>query len=95
MANLLSMTKLKNNPSRNGFDLSRKFAFTAKVAELLPVECIECIPGDSFTINKQHFTRTMPVNTSAYTRMREYYDWFFVAHQSPLGQVQHLCYSNG
>lgn len=78
MANIMTMTKLKNTPSRNGFDLSRKFAFTAKVGELLPVECIECIPGDSFKINKQHFTRTMPVNTSAYTRMREYYDWFFV-----------------
>ena len=78
MANINSMAKLKNTPSRNGFDLSRKFAFSAKVGELLPVECIECIPGDSFQINVQHFTRTMPVQTSAFTRMREYYDWFFV-----------------
>ena len=26
----------------------------------------------------QHFTRTRPVNTAAYTRIREYFDWFFV-----------------
>lgn len=78
MANIMSLQKLKNNPSRNGFDLSRKVAYTAKISELLPVECIECIPGDSFKIRKQHFTRTMPVNTAAYTRIREYYDWFFV-----------------
>lgn len=74
----MSMVKLKNKTSRNGFDLSRKNAFTAKVGELLPVACIECLPGDSFNLEHQHFTRTRPVNTAAYTRIREYYDWFFV-----------------
>ena len=78
MANIMSMVKLQNKPSRNAFDLSRKVAYSAKVAELLPVECIECLPGDKFKVRKQHFTRTLPVNTAAYTRIREYYDWFFV-----------------
>lgn len=78
MANIMSMVKLKNKTSRNGFDLSRKNAFTAKVGELLPVACIECLPGDKFDLEIQHFTRTRPVNTAAYTRIREYYDWFFV-----------------
>ena len=36
------------------------------------------MPGDKFTLKRQHFTRTQPVNTSAYTRIREYYDWFWV-----------------
>lgn len=78
MANIMSQVKLENRVSRNGFDLSRKNAFTAKVGELLPVACIECIPGDKVKGRVQHFTRTMPVNTAAYTRIREYYDWFFV-----------------
>lgn len=78
MANIMSQVKLKNHVSRDGFDLSRKNAFTAKIGELLPVACIECIAGDSFSGEIQHFTRTMPVNTAAYTRVREYYDWFFV-----------------
>ena len=78
MANIMSMVKLKNKTSRNGFDLGRKNAFTAKVGELLPVACIECLPGDSFDLEIQHFTRTRPVNTAAYTRIREYFDWFFV-----------------
>lgn len=78
MANILSMVKLKNKTSRNSFDLSRKNAFTAKVGELLPCACIECLPGDSYSLEVQHFTRTRPVNTAAYTRIREYYDWFFV-----------------
>ncbi len=78
MANLMSMVKLKNKVSRNGFDLSRKNVFSAKVGELLPVTCIEGIPGDKVKINLQSFTRTMPVNTAAYTRIREYFDVFFV-----------------
>lgn len=74
----MSMVKLQNKVSRNGFDLSRKNAFTAKVGELLPVACIEVLPGDSANLDIQHFTRTRPVNTAAYTRIREYFDWFFV-----------------
>lgn len=78
MANIMTMKKLKNKTSRNGFDLSRMNRFTAKVGELLPCECIECIPGDSFNIKTKHMTRTMPLNSAAFTRVREYYDWFFV-----------------
>lgn len=78
MANIMNLTKLRNNVSRNGFDLSRKNLFTAKVGEMLPVACLECIPGDDMTIDMAWFTRTQPVNTAAYTRLREYYDWYFV-----------------
>ena len=74
----MSMAKVKNKPSRNGFDLSCKNAFTAKVGELLPVMCKEVLPGDKFKIRADWFTRTQPLNTSAFTRMREYYDFFFV-----------------
>lgn len=78
MANIMSLKKLRNKPSRNGFDLSRKNVFSAKVGELLPVMCVECIPGDKFKVNLKNFTRTMPINTAAYTRIREYFDFFFV-----------------
>lgn len=78
MANIMSLKKLRNKPSRNGFDLGRKNVFSAKVGELLPVMCVECIPGDKFKINLKNFTRTMPINTAAYTRIREYFDFFFV-----------------
>ncbi len=78
MANIMSLKKLRNKPSRNGFDLSRKNIFSAKVGELLPVMCVECIPGDSFKVNLKNFSRTMPINTAAYTRIREYFDFFFV-----------------
>lgn len=78
MANVMSMKQVKNSVSRNGFDLSLKKNFTAKAGELLPVMCKEVIPGDKVTIDLSSFTRTMPVNTAAFARIREYYDFFFV-----------------
>lgn len=78
MSKVMSLAKLQNHVKRNGFDLSRKNAFTAKVGELLPVLTQEVIPGDKFKINLSSFTRTMPVDTAAYTRIKEYYDFFFV-----------------
>jgi hypothetical protein len=74
---LFNLSSVKNHPRRSGFDLSSKVAFTAKVGELLPVKWTLTMPGDKFLLKEQHFTRTQPVNTSAYTRVREYYDWFW------------------
>ena len=86
MAGLFSYGDIKNKPRRSGFDLGNKNAFTAKVGELLPVFWKFCLPGDKFQISQEWFTRTQPVDTSAFTRIREYYEWFFV----PL----HLMYRN-
>lgn len=75
---LFNLKDVRNHPRRSAFDLSSKVAFSAKSGELLPVKWYFTMPGDKFTLKRQHFTRTQPVNTSAYTRIREYYDWFFV-----------------
>ena len=77
----MSLKSFSNNVKRNGFDLSFKNAFTAKAGELLPVMVKEVIPGDKFKISAQSFTRTQPLNTAAYVRMREYYDVFFVPYR--------------
>lgn len=74
---LFNLSSVKNHPRRSGFDLSSKVAFSAKVGELLPIKWTLTMPGDKFSLKEQHFTRTQPVNTSAYTRIREYYDWFW------------------
>lgn len=75
---LFSLKDIRNHPRRSAFDLSSKVAFSAKSGELLPVKWYFTMPGDKFMLKRQHFTRTQPVNTSAYTRIREYYDWFWV-----------------
>lgn len=80
MTNIMSQIRLNNKPRRNGFDLSRKHCFTASAGQLLPVFVEEVLPGDKFNINLDSFTRTQPLNTAAFARMREYYDLFFVPY---------------
>ncbi len=80
MSTVMSMKSIKNHPHRDGFDLSRKLAFTAKLGELLPVYCEDVMPGDTFKINVDWFTRSQPVTSPAYTRFGEYYDFFFVPY---------------
>lgn len=72
------MSAVKNHPRRSGFDLSNRVCFTSKAGELLPVFWDIAYPGDSFKIKTQLFTRTQPLNTAAYTRIREYLDFYFV-----------------
>lgn len=77
-SSLFSYGDVRNHPHRSGFDLSRRICFTSKAGELLPVYYKLVYPGDKFNIRHQLFTRTQPVNTAAYTRIREYLDWYFV-----------------
>lgn len=63
---------------RSSFDLSSKKLFTAKVGEILPCYWQIAIPGNKYRISSDWFTRTVPVNTAAYTRIKEYYDFYAV-----------------
>lgn len=75
---LFSYGSVKNKPARSGFDWSEHVSFTAKAGELLPVYWKFLLPGTKVNLNLSSFSRTMPVNTAAYTRVKEYYDWYFV-----------------
>lgn len=81
MANIMSLKDIVNRPSRSSFDKSKKINFTAKAGELLPVVCEEVLPGDKWRIDLKTFTRTQPLNTAAFARCREYYDFYFVPYE--------------
>lgn len=76
----MELPDVKISTSRSGFDMSQKVLFSAKAGELLPVFCQEMIPSNKKRISLQSFARTRPVNTAAYTRLREYYDFYFVPY---------------
>ena len=78
MAHFTGLKELQNRPHKSGHDISAKNCFTAKVGELLPVWTDFAIPNCTYRINLEYFTRTRPVQTSAYTRIREYFDFFAV-----------------
>jgi hypothetical protein len=78
MAHFTGLKELQNKPHKSGHDISAKNCFTAKVGELLPVWFDFAIPNCTYKFNLEYFTRTRPVQTSAYTRVREYFDFFAV-----------------
>lgn len=77
----MAPVELKNHVSRDGFDLSRKVCFTAKFGQILPLIPKQLYPGDKVKVRLQEFTRTLPVNTAAFARMRHYFDFYFVPNR--------------
>lgn len=78
MAHFTGLKELQNHPHKAGFDIGSKNLFTAKVGELLPVYWDMAIPDCDYDIDLAYFTRTRPVQTAAYTRIREYFDFYAV-----------------
>lgn len=78
MSDFNPLDRAKIAVHRSSFDLSSKKLFSAKVGEILPVYWQIAIPGSKYRIKSDWFTRTVPVNTAAYTRIKEYYDFYAV-----------------
>lgn len=78
MSDFNPLDRAKIAVHRSSFDLSSKKLFTAKVGEILPCYWQLAIPDNTYHISSDWFTRTVPVNTAAYTRIKEYYDFYAV-----------------
>lgn len=74
----MEMFKAMNKPSRDGYDMSKTNRFTAKAGELLPVYSKLVMKGDKWKGQVKFITNTRPLNSDAYTNIREYYNWYFV-----------------
>lgn len=78
MSDFNPLDRAKIPTHRSSFDLSSKKLFTAKIGEILPCYWQLAIPDTNYRISSDWFTRTVPVNTAAYTRIKEYYDFYAV-----------------
>ena len=78
MSDFSPLDRARINTHRSSFDLSSKKLFTAKIGEILPCYWQIAIPDTKYRISSDWFTRTVPVNTAAYTRIKEYYDFYAV-----------------
>lgn len=78
MSDFNPLDRARISVHRSSFDLSSKKLFTAKVGEILPCYWQIAIPSTKYRISSDWFTRTVPVNTAAYTRIKEYYDFYAV-----------------
>lgn len=78
MANIMEKFRALNKPSRDGYDMNKTNRFTAKAGEVLPVYSKLVMKGDVWEGNLKFITNTRPLNSDAYTNIREYYNWYFV-----------------
>lgn len=79
---IVGFHNIKNKVSRNAFDLSHRHMFTAQIGELLPVFVQWVNPNETFKLGYNGFTRTQPLQTAAFTRLRENIQYYFVPFQS-------------
>lgn len=67
---------------RNVFDIGNRSLFTSRCGMLLPVFVRESNPNEAFTVRPDIFTRTQPLNTAAFSRVKQNLDFFFVPYRT-------------
>lgn len=65
-------------PPRNFFDLTHDFKMSHDMGELVPVLCMECVPGDTVTIGCESLVRFAPMVNPVMHRVDVYTHTFFV-----------------
>lgn len=66
---------------RNSFDMGFHSMFTSPAGMLLPNYVQDVQPGDYLKLDVSSFSRTMPVNTAAFSRFKEKTDFYFVPYR--------------
>ena len=75
--NVMKLLKPSRNVGRNDFDLSHRHLMTANFGELLPITCIETVPGDYVEMRISDLLRACPMVTSPFMRVKQHIDvWF-------------------
>lgn len=81
-SDIVGLHRIKNKVSRNAFDLSHRHMFTAQIGEILPIFNAWVNPGDTLKLGYNGLSRTAPLQTAAFTRLKENVQYYFVPFQS-------------
>lgn len=81
-SDIVGLHRIKNKTSRNAFDLSHRHMFTAQIGELLPIFNTWVNPGDTLKLGYNGLSRTAPLQTAAFTRLKENVQYYFVPFQA-------------
>lgn len=68
-------------PKKSMFDLSHEKKMTLRMGKLVPILCMECIPGDSVSYNPQVFMRLLALLAPIYGMINVTVHCFAVAHR--------------
>ncbi len=78
MKSVFSNKKPQVHLQRNAFDLSHSDIFSIAPGMLLPIHVSEVNPNEHFVITPANYVRTMPLNSAAFTRLKQHIEFFFV-----------------
>lgn len=81
MAKLFGINRPNTNLRKNVFDLSGSTTFSMSAGMLIPTLVREVNPGEKIELSLASITRTQPLNTAAFVKMRQYYHAFFVPYK--------------
>nr|QJB19325.1 MAG: major capsid protein [Microvirus sp.] len=68
-------------PKRNSFDLSHDLKVSSNMGDLVPVNCMECVPGDRFKLSTEVLVRLAPLVSPIMHRVDVSLHWFFVPNR--------------
>lgn len=80
MANIFNSVKL-DKPKSNVFDLSHDVKLSFDMGELVPVNCIEVVPGDKFNMETESMIRLAPMIAPVMHKVDVYTHHFFVPNR--------------
>lgn len=80
MPNLFNSVKM-TRPGKNVFDLSHDVKMSLNMGELVPIMCLDCIPGDKFNISCESLLRFAPLVSPVMHRMDVSMHYFFVPNR--------------
>jgi len=75
-----SMVELRS-PQKSVFDLSHERRLTAAMGKLIPINCVEALPGDMFRGNAEILLRLAPLLAPIYDTITLYVHHFFVPNR--------------
>lgn len=77
---VFSHVKVKK-PKSSTFDLSHQKKLSGKMGELIPIFCVETVPGDEFKINTAQLLRMAPMLAPIFHQITVYQHFFFVPNR--------------
>lgn len=80
MADLFNYIKPKARLDKNGFDNSHRSVFSCKAGAIYPILTYDMVPNDFVEINVNDLLRTAPLETAAFARMKQNFEFYFVPY---------------
>lgn len=81
MSNIFD-TNYSLKPPLNSFNLGHSVYYDIDIGKLVPIEIIDCLPGDHFDLKVKSFVRMAPMVSPEFTPITQNFLSFFVAYRT-------------